>query len=90
MAIYKYLARKDGFALPSIHTCRRFISKLEINKANNSVKQVLDTASQNKFMAREKYNVEEQEIGKCVDKSSTTKTATIVSSPDSHGMRGLE
>ena len=62
MVIYKYLARKDEFVLPSIHTCRRFISKLEINKANNSVKQVLDTASQNKFTSREKS--EEQEIGK--------------------------
>ena len=35
--------------------------KWGINKANNSVKQVLDIASQNKFTPREKYNVEEQE-----------------------------
>ena len=35
--------------------------KWEVNEANNSVKQVLNTASQNKFTPREKYNVEEQE-----------------------------
>ena len=38
--------------------------KWEVNKANNSVNQVLDTASQNRFMPREKHNEEEQEIGK--------------------------
>ena len=56
----------------------RFISKWGINKANNSVKQVLDTASQNKFMPREKYNEEEQVIGKYINKNSPTKTVTSV------------
>ena len=54
----------------------RFVSKWEVNKANNSVKQVLDTTSQNKFTPRDKS--EEQEIGKYVDKNSPTKTVTSV------------
>ena len=45
MAIYKYLARKDEFVLPSIHMCGYSSLKVGGQKANNSVKQVLDTAS---------------------------------------------
>ena len=57
---------------------QRFISKWEVNKANNSVKQVLDTASQNKFTPREKYKEEKQEIGNYIDKNSPTNPVTSV------------
>ena len=49
--------------LPSVHTCGDS-SQVGGHKANNSVNQVLDTASQNKFTPREKHNEEEQEIDK--------------------------
>ncbi len=52
MVLYKYLAKKGGFVLPTVHMCvDSFLSRKEVEKANEGLKRVLGDANQDKKLA---------------------------------------
>ncbi len=49
MALYKYFAKRDRSALPTVHMCRdSFLSGKEVERANEVVKRVIGDANQDK------------------------------------------
>ncbi len=84
MALYKYLARKDGSIFPTVDMCEdSSLSRKEIEGANEGVKRVLGPANHKNKKKVEpcgKYNdyssEERMQIGKYAAENGPTKAAT--------------